>query len=341
MPRWNRLALPAYLFTIALFGLSSEPSNPLCGQEWARKMFKEFEHDFGTVVRGAAPEHRFVIENVFKEDIRIESVNSSCGCTSVSLEKRQLKTWEKAELVARFNTVGFSGQRQATVTVRFSAPYTGEVQLQIRGNIRTDVQIAPGDINFGTVNPASSPRQTVEVRKFGSANWRIVDVRSTFPHIGVSLSETQRDQNRVNYLLSAAIKPTAPAGQLQGELVVVATDGNQEIKLPIQFTGKVVATLQVSPPVLDLANVKPGETVTKKVILKAEQPFRVKDVTCENAAFTVQADGESRTTHFVEVSYKGTANAGKQQAELHFLTDLADQPTAVLPAIVNVVPGDQ
>jgi hypothetical protein len=95
-----------------------------------------------------------VIENVFKEDIRIESVNSSCGCTSVSLEKRTLKTWEKAELVARFNTVGFSGQRQATVTVRFSAPYTGEVQLQVKGNIRTDVQVAPGDINFGTINPS-------------------------------------------------------------------------------------------------------------------------------------------------------------------------------------------
>lgn len=341
MFRWKRLAFLSLLPALVLSGIALLPFGPLSAQEWTRKMLKEFEHDFGTVVRGSAPEHRFVIENIFKEEIRIESVNSSCGCTSVSLEKRALKSWEKTELIARFNTVGFSGQRQATVTVRFSAPYTGEVQLQIRGNIRTDLQIAPGDINFGTVNPATSPRQSVEVRKFGNANWRIVDVRSTFPHIGVSLSELQRDQDRVNYLLSAAIKPTAPPGQLQGELVVVATDGVQELKLPIQFSGKVVSTLQVSPPVLDLANVKPGETITRKVILKAERPFRVKDVTCENAGFSVQADGESRTTHFVEVSYKGPAAAGKQQAELHFLTDLTDQPTAVLPAIVNVVIADQ
>ncbi len=337
MPRWNSLVL---LIAVSLVAWLQAPG-PVNAQEWARKMFKEFEHDFGTVVRGSQPEHRFVIENVFKEDIQIESVNSSCGCTSVSLEKRNLKTWEKAELVARFNTVGFSGQRQATVTVRFSAPYTGEVQLAVRGNIRTDLQIAPGDINFGTVNPASSPRQTVEVRKFGNANWRIVDVRSTFPHIGVSLSETQRDQNRVNYILSASLKPTVPAGQLQGELVIVATDGAQELKLPIQFSGKVVTALQVSPPVLDLANVKPGETVTRKVILKAEQPFRVKDVTCENTDFAVQADAESRKTHFIEVSYKGSLTPGQQQAELHFLTDLSDQPTAVLPAIVNVIAEDK
>jgi hypothetical protein len=340
MPCRNRLALIACLTVSHLTWLAAACS-PLAAQDWARKMFQEFEHDFGTVVRGSAPEHRFIIENVFKEDIRIESVNSSCGCTSVSLEQRQLKTREKAELIARFNTIGVSGQRQATVTVRFSAPYTGEVQLQVRGNIRTDLQISPSDLNFGTVNPASSPRQTVEVRKFGNANWRIVDVRSTFPHIGVSLSETQRDQSRVNYLLSAAIKSTAPAGPLQGELVVVATDGSEEVKLPIQFSGKVVALLQLSPPVLDLANVKPGELVTKKVILKADQPFRVIDVTCENAAFTVQADGESRNMHFVEVSYKGIAESGKQQAELHFETDLADQPSAVLPAIVNVVSDDQ
>lgn len=332
MRRWIQLAL---LLTCLLIPCE------LLAQDWTRKMFKEFEHDFGTVVRGSNPEHRFVIENVFKEDIRIESVNSSCGCTSVSLEKRTLKTWEKAELVAHFNTVGFSGQRQATVTVRFSAPYVGEVQLQVKGNIRTDVQVAPGDINFGTINPNATPRQTVEVRKFGNANWRILDVRSTFPHIGVSLSETQRDQNRVNYLLTASLKSTTPPGQVQGELVVIATDGNQELKLPIQFSGKVVSSLQLSPPVLDLANVKAGETVTRKVILKAEQPFRVKDVTCENTAFSVQADGESRTTHFLEVTYKCPNEPGRQQAELHFVTDLAEQSTTVLPAIVTIVTGDK
>jgi hypothetical protein len=333
MHRWIHLALLLTCLQLPCAGLSA--------QDWTRKMFKEYEHDFGTVVRGSNPEHRFVIENVFKEDIRIESVNSSCGCTSVSLEKRTLKTWEKAELVARFNTVGFSGQRQATVTVRFSAPYTGEVQLQVKGNIRTDVQVAPGDINFGTVNPSGNAKQTVEVRKFGNANWRIVDVRSTFSHIGVSLSETQRDQNRVNYLLSVTLKPTTPPGQVQGELVVIATDGAQELKLPIQFSGKVVSSLQLSPPVLDLANVKTGETITRKVILKAEQPFRVKDVTCENTAFSVQADGESRTTHFLEVTYKCPNEPGRQQTELHFVTDLAEQSTTVLPAIVTIINAEK
>ncbi len=45
--------------------------SPCFGQEWAKKMFKETEHDFGTVARGAKAEYRFVFENIYLEDIHI------------------------------------------------------------------------------------------------------------------------------------------------------------------------------------------------------------------------------------------------------------------------------
>ena len=34
-------------------------------QEWARKMFKEYVHDFGNVPLGEIPEYRFEMENVY------------------------------------------------------------------------------------------------------------------------------------------------------------------------------------------------------------------------------------------------------------------------------------
>ena len=326
------------LAVIAAVVVSS--STDLAAQDWARKMFKEVDHDFGTVVRGAETVYRFEIENIYLEELEIESVGSSCKCTSASIESHKLKTWEKTSIVAKFDTLGFSGFRQATLTVRFAKPFRGEVQLHVRGIIRTDLQVTPLSINFGTVSSASNNKQTVEVRRFGNAQWRIVDVQSAFAHVGVSLKETQRDSNRVNYLLTAILKSSAPAGVVQGELIVIAQDGNQEIRVPIQFAGKVVPALQVSPAVLDLTNVKTGEVVTKKIILKADKAFAVTDVTCENSAFSAKADPGSKNVHVISVTYTGEETAGRHEATLHFVTDLPEQSTATMPAIVTVVEED-
>ena len=55
--------------------------SPAFAQEWADKMFDHAEHDFGILAKGAKVEHRFTITNVFKENLEIASIHSSCGCT--------------------------------------------------------------------------------------------------------------------------------------------------------------------------------------------------------------------------------------------------------------------
>ncbi len=84
---------------------------PCLGQEWARKMFKVTEHDFGTVAAGAKAEYRFVFENLYLEEVHVAGVRTSCGCTTPSIENPTLKTYEKGAIVAKFNTPLFRGQR--------------------------------------------------------------------------------------------------------------------------------------------------------------------------------------------------------------------------------------
>ena len=67
-------------------------------QEWARKMFENTSHDFGTVARGAKVEHAFTVENIYEEDAEISEIRSTCGCTNTKISQRQLKTWEKARI---------------------------------------------------------------------------------------------------------------------------------------------------------------------------------------------------------------------------------------------------
>ena len=89
-----RLKTSVVVFFVLAFGLA----NISQGQEWARKMFKVYVHEFGNVPLGEIPEYRFEMENVFKETIRIRSVTSSCGCTIATPTKKVLKMWEKGEI---------------------------------------------------------------------------------------------------------------------------------------------------------------------------------------------------------------------------------------------------
>ena len=73
-------------------------------QEWATKMFKTKSHDFGSVARGAEAEFSFEFENLYEEDLHVASVRSSCGCTTPTIAKRDLKTFEKSQIVAKYNT---------------------------------------------------------------------------------------------------------------------------------------------------------------------------------------------------------------------------------------------
>lgn len=316
----------------------------VCGQGWAQKMFPETSHDFGDVIRGARPEHVFVIENIYEEMMVIDYVRSSCGCTKVSVDRQQLRTWEKAQITARFDTVAYAGKREATISVGFAHPFRAEVKLTVRGNIITDVQCYPQQIEFGSVLPRGSVPQVITITRRNNPNFRIADVRSTFSHVGVQYREVRRDAQEVVYQMQVWLKDDVPSGMVQSELNVIAQESSQplrEIRIPVQFTAKVMAPLQISPSVLNIPNAIAGQTVTQRVLLKADEPFRVRDVVCDDQAFSVRADGESRKVHFVEVSYRAPGEACCREANLQFITDLVAQPEISLPAIVRVNNGDQ
>lgn len=309
-------------------------------QQWARSMFTEFSHDFGNVVKGQRPEHRFVIENKFKEDIRIRNVVSSCGCTSVSITKKTLRTFEKAEVVAVFNSQSFDGFKKATVTVQFERPYIGEVQLTVQGNIvrASGLSMSPKEISFGQVTESKLPFRVVKLETQGDPTFRIVDVKSTFPHIKVSLKETARNGQQVSYEMRTQLKPSVPAGYSTGELLVDIEERNGTRQISIPFDAKVVA-IKISPEVLTLSNIKPGQEIKKTIILQSEREFSITDVKCRTRAYRVkQKKKGARKVHVVEVIYTGEEEIGKHECELSFYTDLNEGVSGVVKAIVEVVP---
>ncbi len=200
--------------------------SPCFGQDWARKMFKESDHDFGNVARGAKAEFRFVFENLYLEDIHIANVYASCGCTSVRIENPTVKTYEQGAIVAHFNTDTFRGQRGATITVVIDKPYPAEVQLQDRGFIRDDVAVEPGSVQIGSVDQGVGANQDVNVNYTGGDAWQITGVKSSNPHITAQAVQTSRGDGQVTYALKVHVDKNAPAGYMDDHLMLVTNDPN-------------------------------------------------------------------------------------------------------------------
>ena len=107
------------LLVAGTLALAVAPFDAAVAQEWATKMFSATSHNFGTVAKGSKTEFRFVFRNIYKEDLHVVGVRTSCGCTSPEVTVRDLKTHETGEVIAKFNTRTFLGQHGATLTVTF------------------------------------------------------------------------------------------------------------------------------------------------------------------------------------------------------------------------------
>ncbi len=317
------------------------------GQQWAAKLFEEQKHDFGTVARGSDTVHRFKIVNRYKQDIEISSVDTSCNCTTPTIENKVLKTGDVGYIVATFNTRTFTGIHGATLTVHVTwndngIRRFGETQLRIDGNIRSDVVFTPGAVKFESVDQGSPSEQKVKITYAGRSDWKITDVRGASDDMEVELTETQRYSGRVSYDLLVRLKNSAAAGYFNDQLVLVTND-EQNPRIPLHVAGRIVPQISVSPEPVVLGDVAHGEHISKKVIIRGKKPFKIVSFNCSDQdSFQFKTDDQSSDRHIVEIVFDAKKDIGKVKETVHVTTDLGTTYEVTLTAYATVVaPKDQ
>ena len=306
------------------------------GQEWATNMFSELSHDFGVVARGGQVEYSFELTNLYEEDVHIASVRSSCGCAVPTVTRDTLKSWEKGQVVCQFNGRSLPGDKNTTITIVFDSPYPAEVQLGIRGFIRSDVVVDPGVVQFGSIPEGVEALSSVEISYAGRSDWRIVDVRSANRHFEVELKEAVRDRRKVKYVMHVWLNESHPAGYINDQLTLVTDDGESSA-IPISVEGRVVPSLTVSPASLFLGVVPAGQQVSKRLVVRGPRPFRIVDVTCDDGCFQFSCPEGARTLHFLPVVFTASSEPGKVVKSIEIQTDIGDGAAASCVATATVV----
>lgn len=308
----------------AILALTSCWAPMASAQTWAAKMFAETNHDFGSVSRNAKTEHAFVIENIYEEDVHIVSVRSSCGCTKPVLNKKIIKSWEKAELVAQFNTRSFIGNKNAVITVVIDQPYYAEIQLTVHGHIRSDIVTEPGEVNFGEVAVGSRKEMPIRISYAGRSDWSVLDVRGNSDFLSVRLDPVIRQGNLSVYTMHVTILETAPVGELQDELTVVTDDpSGSEFSLPTM--ARVVAPVSITPSQIAIGDVTNGETKSDRFIVKGKKPFKITEIQCTDDRFAFKIPTDAKPVHVIPFAFNGENGAsGDFRQSLLIKTDLGE-----------------
>lgn len=311
--------------------------SPAVGQEWARKMFQETRHDFGSVARGAKAEYEFVLSNIYLEDVHIASARTSCGCTSPRIKKALLKTYEKGAIIVTLNTGSFYGRKGATITVTIDKPYYGVIQLHVTSYICSDVVVHPDSVQLGTVDRGSTADRKVTVTYAGRSDWRILEARCANPHISSKIIEASRGGGRVKYNLVVHLDENSPAGYLNDHLMLITND-RRLTQIPVLVEGRVVSAVTVSPASLYMGVVEPGKRVTKQLVVRGKKPFRILSIRCDDESFEFGSPPSDvrKPVHLVPVTFVAGKSSGKVSKTIRIETDLGEMvPELAAYAVVT------
>ena len=301
---FNRTCYSLSLGLMALSLITGTASSDDRPQSWAIKMFSEPKFDFGPVAQHSDCQGYLDFTNCFEPDMELVSVSTSCKCISASTDTKLLKPHETGKIKLVLDTSHFHGKRNVTLTVQFKYKDNNYVTASVpcEAFIRTDVWMQPSFANLGAISAGTGGEQKVKVTRTGNDQWKIQEVRSRHPGVTTELTELNRGNGRVEYEILVKVAADAQIGNIQESLILVTNDSSNA-NVALRVEGRVEADIQVTPEVLALGKMHPGQESKVKLVVKSKKPIRLEriDFAEHPDNFKVALPSEEKSIHILQV----------------------------------------
>jgi hypothetical protein len=313
-------------------------AGPALAGSWADSLFEEFSKDFGSVPRGPDVVHSFRVKNTTAGIVTISNVRVSCSaCGWAGVQKGQLNPGEETTVLVKMFTRQFDGPKTIWVWVQFIQPQFAEVRLWLQCNSRTDVNLAPESLDFGHTKRGTSPAQSTTITMYGSGQDQVTGVESESNYVLAEVKEVARTPTEVSYQLTARLRSDTPAGRWYSNVWVTTSNPSiPRVRVPLSL--QIEPSLTINPLRVNLGEVKIGETAERKVIIRGNRPFTIKDIRGGSPSLLVkESEAARKPVHVLTVHLKAVS-AGALQRTLHVFTDLEEEGEIKFQAKAEVVP---
>lgn len=249
--------------------------------------YEETEFNFGTVIQGTIVRHAFPIVNLGDAPLVITSVRASCGCTTATAANTQIAPHERGEVVAIFDTTGFDGFKEKTITVKTNDPQKAEKVLTVKGYVEGTLVINPPRIMYGEMpstmlgNRSMRPVQ-ISLKKL--TDLRITALRASSDALRIENVRISNGSAAFDVGIDARVTPGA-----LNERVFIETqrDSGEKNTFVLPVVAVVKPAITVTPRVLSFGLVEPkGAPLEESIRLQSEtgEPFRLLRIAVEDGS---------------------------------------------------------
>lgn len=276
---WKSRTLATVLLLTAIF-FGAVISTPIGCHEPDRRQAHEVEETtylFPLARQGSTVHHTFTVHNNLSEPIRIDKIDSSCGCTAANVSVgTEIPPDGVLGVPVSMELGGKDGQAESQVTLQM-AGRPDPIVLTMKGNVHAD---CPPTIDFGNVKRGAEEMRVFHVKRFPAqpplllAGHKTDDTLLSVKYPSVPMDESVEVQVR--------LRANIPFGVIDELLEMQINDVEAPIK-SIRIRGYVLSPLEVSERTVFFGQLKADETLSKSLTLISPYGAPLQVVSVENS----------------------------------------------------------
>jgi Protein of unknown function (DUF1573) len=211
-------------------------------------------YDFGIVKQGERVSHVFEIRNTGEAPLHIEKVEMSLpGMTSRF--RPEVLPGAFVPINVEWNTMGFSGETEATAIVYTDDPKRPQTVLHLTATIRAPIEFVPFPAVFFTAYQDEAPEKHIRILNHEADPLELGRIQFPENHYTVQLRTVRPGQE---FELLVKVRPGVPFGRYT-EPIYVATNITDRPRLQIQANLFVKPELYAFPEDIDFGAVRLSE----------------------------------------------------------------------------------
>jgi hypothetical protein len=94
------------------------------------------------------------------------------------------------------------------------------------------------------------------------------------------------------------------------------------------ISGRIRPTVSVSPASVSLGTTASDGFAEKRLVVRGEEPFEIKDVQCADRRFEFEVPVGMKKVHFVKLRFQGDGTTEPVSQEIRIVTNLAGDKSA-------------
>ena len=221
-------------------------------------------------------------------------------------------------------------------------PNPVEIDLNLTCFIRTDIDLTPGQIDFGTVRRSDKPSSAALTLTYHGIKpgWEIVQMKTQSVKVKAVAEKLNRAVGGLNqWTVTATLQPDLANGYFKDEITLLTNDSPPQ-PIPISVVANIHSAVRVTPSIINFGPVRSGQSVSKTVHVRSSSPFTITKLEADRADLAaVEQQTGSLPDHAVNVTIQGPAEAGPFHGIVTIESDLKDEPSAQIKTFATIMPA--